>query len=82
MNGDWQNDAAISIDAGHGDLTVIVPNDVGAIVDTDLGIGNVDADGFLIQGGSYTNDAFRNSVVTLWVDISSGVGQVTLNVAE
>jgi predicted membrane protein len=82
LNGDWQKDATISIDAGHGDLTVIVPNDVGAIVDTDLGIGNVDADGFLIQGGSYTNDAYRNSAVTLWVDISSGVGQVTLNVAE
>ena len=82
LSGNWQDDATISIKTGVGDLTVIVPNDAGVIVDTDLGIGNVDADGFRIQGGSYTNDAYEDSAVKLRVEISGGVGQVTLRVGE
>jgi len=82
LNGDWQNDATISVEAGVGDLAVVVPNDVGVIVDADLGVGNVDADGFRIQGGSYTNDAYEDSAITISVDINGGIGQITLKVAE
>ncbi|MDX1436215.1 MAG: toast rack family protein [Anaerolineales bacterium] len=80
LSGDWQNNAEISIGAGVGDLTVIVPSGVGAIVNVDVGIGDISADGFRVQGGSYTNEAYGDSAVTISVDIEGGIGQITLQV--
>jgi hypothetical protein len=82
LSGDWENDASIVIKAGVGDMTVIVPRQVGVIADVAMGIGEINADGFRTQGGSYTNDAYEDSTITLRVEIDGGVGEITLTVGE
>lgn len=78
----WEADATVSIDAGVGELTVVLPSDVGVIVDAELGIGDLHANGFTIQDDKYVNGAYGESEVTLTVDLHGGVGEVTLQLEE
>ena len=44
-----------------------------------LGVGDVSASGLNQNGDTYTNDSYGESDVTLNIDISGGVGQITLD---
>ncbi len=81
LTGEWVQDAFISIEAGVGQLTVMVPADVGVIVDADVGIGNLNASGFRLEGKHYVNDAYGTSPVTLTVDLQGGIGDINLQIA-
>jgi hypothetical protein len=78
LSGQWETDANISIDAGVGEVTVVLPSDVGVIVDAGVGLGDLNASGFRIQGDNYVNDAYETSPITLSIDLQGGVGEITL----
>jgi hypothetical protein len=80
LTGDWQEDLDASIKGGVGDLTLRLPHDVGVRVEVDTGIGDVDASGLTKDGGTYTNDAYGESDITLNIDIEGGVGKINLDV--
>lgn len=82
LSGMWEEDANITIETGIGDTTILVPSDVGVIVHADLGIGDLDANGFRVQGDNYVNDAYGESSITLSIDLQGGVGGITLQLEE
>jgi len=84
LRGAWEDDLVATIEGGLGDLTVIVPRDTGARIDVDLGIGDVNADGFRIDSGAYVNDAYYDDgdVVSLSINVQGGAGSVTLEMGE
>lgn len=82
LSGGWEEDANITIETGIGDTTILVPSDVGVIVHADLGIGDLDANGFRVQGNNYVNDAYGESSTTLSVDLQGGIGGITLQLTE
>jgi hypothetical protein len=83
LTGDWDNSADIELESGVGALTLQLPAGVGVRVRTSEGLGSVQADGGLARsGGSYTNDAYGESEIELLIDISVGVGSISLNLVD
>jgi CubicO group peptidase (beta-lactamase class C family) len=82
LSGDWERDLDISIDSGAGDIRVRLPQDVGARVEINAGVGSVEAPGLTKDGDVYTNAAYGAAEVTLQVTIEAGVGQISLEVEE
>lgn len=71
-----------TIQGGVGSTTLILPSDVGVRVAVQQGLGSVDAAGFNQDGDVYTNDAYGESEVSIDLQIESGVGEVTLQLAD
>ncbi len=82
LGGDWERDLEVSIDAGAGDVRLRLPHNMGASVEVDGGLTVVDAPGLAKDGNVYTNSAYGKSEATLRVEISSGLGQVILEVED
>jgi hypothetical protein len=78
LTGDWQGDLDATFQGGVGDLTVRLPRTVGVRVQVGGGVGKVDATGLSRDGDTYTNDAYRESEVTLRIEIEGGVGRINL----
>lgn len=82
LSDSWEEDANVTIETGVGDTSVVLPSDVGVIVHADLGIGDLDANGFRVQGDNYVNDAYGESSVTISIDLQGGLGSITLQLDE
>lgn len=82
LTGIWQNDLEAAIQGGLGMRTLILPADVGVRVKVEVGVGTVDATGLTKEGEYYTNDAYGQSDVTLYIDVEGGVGETVLRVGE
>ena len=80
LTGDYARSLDARIEGGAGEATVLLPSEVGARVTPGGGLGKVKAEGLRREDGSYVNDAYGDSEVTLDVDIQGGVGQITLEV--
>ncbi len=80
LTGDYAQDFDASIEGGVGEATVLLPSEVGARVRAEGGLGKINAEGLQREGDSYVNDAYRDSEVTLDVDVQGGVGQINLEV--
>ncbi|MGH8901136.1 MAG: toast rack family protein [Egibacteraceae bacterium] len=80
LTGDWRRDVTATIDAGVGQFTLRLPENVGAHVEIDRGIGLVDAEGLGRDGDAYVNDAFGKTPVTMRVMVNAGVGKIDLEV--
>lgn len=80
LSGDWRRDVTVTIDAGVGEFTLRVPENVGAHVEIDRGIGAIDATGLRRDGDAYVNDAFGKTAVTMRVMMNAGIGKINLEV--
>ncbi|MFC2170043.1 toast rack family protein [Acidobacteriota bacterium] len=78
LSGERTNDLEVEINGGVGSATIYLPEDVGVSVDVDGGIGSVDALSFHKEGHVYTNDAFGNTNVSIYVKIEAGIGSIDL----
>ena len=82
LTGNWGTDADINIDGGVGKISLLLPKDVGVIVNLSVGVGDINASGLNVDGDSYTNDAYGSSDVTLSIDFTAGVGEIRLQVED
>lgn len=80
LSGKWKDDLDASLQGGVGEMTLILPSEVGVRAVVNTGIGGVDTSGLNKDGNIYTNDAYGVSDVTLNIDIDGGVGQINLDV--
>ncbi len=80
LTGDWERDLSAVMRAGAGELTMLLPSQIGVRVNAETGLGRVNADGLRKQGNAYVNDAYGDSDVSLEVNVSGGVGQINLKV--
>ena len=82
LSNEWQEDVNISIESGIGDMTILLPTDVGVIVDADVALGDFEANGFIVQGDNYVNEAYGESSTTLSIELTGGIGGVSLQLEE
>jgi len=82
LTGAWQNDLEAIIKGGLGNRTLILPGDTGVRIKVEIGVGTVDAAGLTKEGEYYTNDAYGQSEVTLYLEVEGGVGKIELRVGE
>jgi hypothetical protein len=82
LTGIWENDLDATITGGVGELTLRLPRNVGVRVVTQTGIGDVNANGFTRDGDAYVNDAYGQSAATLTLNVSGGIGAITLELGE
>jgi hypothetical protein len=79
LTGPRTEDVTADIQAGIGELTVKLPKDVGVkVTGAKDGVGELNADGFKVDGDAYINDAYGTSPVTIELNVQKGVGQVNL----
>lgn len=84
LSGTWSHDLDAEIDAGVGELTLLVPREAGVRV-TGLhdGLGDFQADGMRTDGDAFVNDAWdRPGVPRLDIDLNRGVGKVCVVLAD
>ena len=82
LSGDWARNLDVTIDAGAAEVTLRLPNDVGARVNVEEGPHTIEATGLTKDGAIYTNAAYGVSDVTIKVDLEVGIGTINLQVIE
>ena len=80
FSGDWPHELTATIESGAGDLTVLVPRQVGARIELDQGAGSTKAKGLTEADDIYVNDAYGHTVTSLDLQIHHGAGDVRLEV--
>ena len=68
-----------NINGGVGNITIRVPQDIGVQVVVNQGLGRIHINGLKASGNTYTNDAFGKTSNSIRLNISSGVGEITIN---
>lgn len=79
LSGDRTSDVDGTIEAGVGELTLKVPEDIGVrLSGAREGIGDYSMEGFEPDDGAYVNDAWETSTVKMDIRLQRGVGDVTV----
>lgn len=82
LSGDWGRDLSAVVRGGAGQVTVLLPSQMGVRVDAGTRLGRVNAEGLRKEGEAYVNDAYGDSDATLKVEVTGGVGQINLEVVQ
>ena len=80
LAGDWDHDLSVTIRGGVGNVTVILPREIGVRVAVTSGIGSLETAGLMKDGDVYINDAFGKTPQTLHLEIEAGIGAINLQV--
>jgi hypothetical protein len=82
LTGDWGRDLSAVVRGGAGEVTMLLPSQMGVRVNAGTRLGRVNAEGLRQQGEAFVNDAYGDSDATLEVNVSGGVGQINLKVVQ
>ncbi len=82
LTGQWESDVEVAVQGGVGDITLLLPEDIGVRVNVTKGIGDIDNSGLYERDGAYVNKAYDDAAVRLEITIQAGVGQINLEVVE
>lgn len=82
LSGNWGSDAQVELAASSGQITLSLPKDVGVYVDAHTSSGNIDANGFRLEGSNYVNDAYGESNVTINVKARVSSGNIELQLVD
>ena len=78
LGGAWENSFETNIETGVGEVTVILPSEVGVKIKSEKGIGTSNVVGFISQGeGVYVNEAYEDADVILTINTEMGIGNIT-----
>jgi hypothetical protein len=79
FSGIWRRDLDASVEAGVGDLSIVVPQYTGTAINVSQAIGSIEiGSGLKHQDGAYVNDAYGKTAATLRINIRAGVGKIRL----
>jgi hypothetical protein len=78
FRGEWTASADVTVSAGVGAITILLPQDVAVRLDVEGGLSNVSASGLDVDGGVYVNEAYGGVDRQLSVHVTTGVGSVQL----
>lgn len=78
LSGDWKKDVIVDVNGGVGSNNMILPRNIGVVVNVTKGIGKISTEGFKLNGDSYVNDAYGKSDITMIVKLKTGVGETKL----
>jgi hypothetical protein len=80
--GDWKKDLHANVKGGVGQVTLRLPGNVGVRVESQKGIGSVQARGLKKENNIYVNEAYGKSTVTLNFHIEAGIGEIRLELVD
>jgi hypothetical protein len=78
LTGDRKTDLTAQIEGGVGQANIRLPKRIGVIAAASGGIGSISTHGLQQNGGSYTNEAYGKSPVTIHLKVSGGIGEIVL----
>ena len=78
LSGEWQQDTAVMVNGGVGQVTIILPKDTGVRVTADGGLGAINANEMTVNGNTYTNAAYGDAAHTINIDVKTGIGSIQL----
>lgn len=78
LRGSPKRDYSVQIHGGVGSATVHLPHDVGVDARATGGIGDINAQGLEKRDGRWVNPSLEHAPVTIHLDVSGGVGDITL----
>jgi hypothetical protein len=76
--GAWKNDLHAEIEGGIGELTLILPREVGVRINNSGSLRKIRAREFRKVGKYYINEAYGQSSVTLYINFTGGIGLLNL----
>ena len=79
LSNTWSHDVTANLKGGIGDLTIILPREMGAKVTVSGGIEKIQAVGLTKNGNEYTNAAFSTATHKLILVAETGIGSVSLS---
>jgi hypothetical protein len=82
LTGDWACSSDIEVTAGFGHLTLRLPDDVGVRADVEGGLAEIETSGLQRSGDAYVNDAYGEAEIELNITVTTGFGQVSLEVVD
>ena len=82
LTGDWEGDLSAVVRGGAGEVTLLLPSQMGVRVNAGTRLGRVNAEGLRKEGEAFVNDAYGDSDTNLEVDVSGGAGQINLQVVQ
>jgi hypothetical protein len=78
LGGARKSDLHVDIHGGVGSAVLRLPREVGVRVHASDGLGSVSAGGLHQDNDDYSNDAVGKSPATIYVNVSGGIGHITL----
>ncbi|EJO5347828.1 hypothetical protein NRP93_001920 [Clostridium botulinum] len=79
ISGDYKNNVKVDIKGGVGEATVYVPKSIGVKVKAEKGLGEVNANGFIVEDRDiYKNSQYGKSENTIEINIKTGVGAINI----
>ncbi|HEX2916060.1 MAG TPA: toast rack family protein [Chloroflexia bacterium] len=78
LTGISSQSANVTIKAGVGKTTLLLPDNIGVRVVTNKGLGSIHATNLVVTNNIYTNSAYGNTPATVDVVINVGVGDIYL----
>jgi hypothetical protein len=82
LTGNWDNDMDANITGGIGEVDLLLPASTGIKIDVRGILGEVDIQGFKKDGNTYTNDLYGKTENTLYIDLTGGLGEITVKTVE
>jgi hypothetical protein len=78
FSGEWRRSSDVTIVAGVGQVTLVLPAGVGVRVEKQGGLTAIEAPDYRRLGDAFVNDAFGETEIELRVEVTAGVGSIEL----
>ncbi len=78
LSGERKNNLTANVNAGIGEISFIVPENVGVRFKINGFLGDVDAHGFTKDGKTYVNEAYEKSDIKMEFDVSGAIGSINI----
>jgi hypothetical protein len=78
LAGNWKNDLNAEIEGGVGELTLILPRNVGVRINNNGSLRKIKSQELRKVGKYYINEAYGQSPVTLYINFTGGIGVLNL----
>jgi hypothetical protein len=78
FTGDWRRSSDVSITAGVGQVTLVLPAGVGVRVEKRGGLTSVEAPDFRRLGDAFVNEAYGGAEIELRIEVTAGIGSIEL----
>ena len=82
LTGKWHNDLHASVTGGVGELSFILPEDIGTKIEITGILANVYAPAFEKNGHTYTNSEYGNTKETMYIEIFGGIGEIDVRLKD
>jgi hypothetical protein len=78
LTGEWKNDLRANIKGGVGEITILVPDNIGVKIDISGILGEINAPSFKKKRKTYLNKMYGKTSKTLFLDIFGGIGEINI----